>query len=71
MKMTIREQDVFKLLTQGKTNKQIAAQLNISDFTVRDHVSALLRKKNVSSRMELIAAYHAGPGNQDEKPLHL
>jgi len=71
MRMTSREQDVFKLLVQGKTNKQIAAQLKISDFTVRDHVSALLRKKNASSRMELIAAYHAGPGNQDEKPLHL
>lgn len=59
MRVTSREQDVFKLRIQGKTNKQIAAQLNISDITVRDHVSSLLRKRNVFSRMELIAAYHA------------
>jgi len=70
MRLTSRERDVFKLLVQGKTNKQIAAQLNISDFTVRDHVSALLRKKDASSRMELIAVYHAELGKKDT-PLHL
>ncbi|MBY6033144.1 LuxR C-terminal-related transcriptional regulator [Marinobacter daepoensis] len=64
MKITSREKDVFKLLIQGKTNKQIAAQLNISDFTVRDHVSALLRKRNASSRLELIAAYHVELGEK-------
>lgn len=58
MEITKRERDVFGLLAQGKTNKQIAARLNISDFTVRDHVSALLRKKEVSTRMELIALHH-------------
>jgi DNA-binding NarL/FixJ family response regulator len=58
MKITKREQDVFELLIKGKTNKQIAVQLNISDFTVRDHVSSLLRKANVASRMELIARHH-------------
>lgn len=58
MRITKREQDVFELLMKGKTNKQIAAQLKISDFTVRDHVSSLLRKANVASRMELIAWHH-------------
>ena len=58
VEMTKREQDVFRLLVQGKTNKQIAGCLGISDFTVRDYVSVLLRKKNVNTRMELIALYH-------------
>lgn len=53
--MTKRERDVLHLLAKGKTNKQIALELNISDFTVRDHVSSLLRKQGVTSRMQLIA----------------
>jgi len=58
MDITRREKDVFKLLIQGKTNKQIALNLKISDYTVRDHVSSLLRKSNVNTRVELIAKYH-------------
>ncbi|WP_397380776.1 response regulator transcription factor [Pseudomonas sp.] len=58
--MTKRERDVLHLLAKGKTNKQIALELNISDFTVRDHVSSLLRKRGVTSRMQLIAM-HAQP----------
>ncbi|PKM27220.1 MAG: hypothetical protein CVV09_01605 [Gammaproteobacteria bacterium HGW-Gammaproteobacteria-13] len=53
--MTKREREVLHLLAMGKTNKQIALELNISDFTVRDHVSSLLRKQGVTSRMQLIA----------------
>lgn len=58
MEFTKREKDVYQLLIQGKTNKQIAVYLNISDFTVRDHVSSMLRKTGVSNRVELIAAHH-------------
>ncbi len=55
MDMTKREGDVLLLLMEGKSNKQIALALGISDYTVRDHVSSLLRKQGVGSRMELIA----------------
>lgn len=54
--MTKREQEVLQSLLQGKTNKQIALLLGISDFTVRDYVSSILRKKGVGSRAELFAA---------------
>lgn len=53
MLITEREQDVLKLLILGKTNKQIAVELDISRHTVRDHVSVLLRKLGVSTRTEL------------------
>lgn len=56
MDLTRRESDVLQLLLLGKTNKQIALDLSISDYTVRDHVSALLRKRGVRTRMELIAS---------------
>jgi DNA-binding NarL/FixJ family response regulator len=54
--MTKRESEVLNSLLQGLTNKQIATSLGISDFTVRDHVSSILRKKGVGSRAELLAA---------------
>lgn len=53
--MTKREQDVLQLLLQGETNKAIAVQLKISEYTVRDHVSSLLRQLNVNTRSQLIA----------------
>lgn len=55
MWVTMREQEVLGLLLQGCTNKEIARQLSISDYTVRDHVSSLLRKNQVKTRVELMA----------------
>lgn len=59
MWVTIREREVLHLLLQGCTNKEIAQQLCISGYTVRDHVSSLLRKSQVKTRTELIAGYVA------------
>ncbi|WP_080482234.1 LuxR C-terminal-related transcriptional regulator [Pseudomonas syringae] len=55
MEMTSREREVLNLLLQGLTNKQIAGHLQISGYTARDHVSSLLKKNNVRSRVELMA----------------
>lgn len=52
--LTCREKDVLGLLVLGCTNKKIAQQLCISDFTVRDHVSSLLLKYGVKNRMTLM-----------------
>lgn len=56
LSITNREYEVFGLLGQGMTNKQIGIRLGISQYTVRDHVSSLLRKMEVSSRVELAIA---------------
>lgn len=48
--LTQRQLDVLRLLAKGRSNKEIACALAISPFTVRIHVSALLRSLGVSTR---------------------
>ena len=48
--LTSREWEVFDLLRQGLTTRQIAARLHISEVTVRRHVGAALRKLRVPTR---------------------
>lgn len=59
-KLTERELDVLRLLAKGITNSDIAAQLHLSEGTVRNHVSAILEKLGVSDRTQaaVIAIQH-------------
>ena len=59
-KLTERELDVLRLIAKGINNSEIAAQLHLSEGTVRNHVSAILEKLNVSDRTQaaVIAIQH-------------
>ncbi|MGP3533848.1 LuxR C-terminal-related transcriptional regulator [Microbacterium sp. RD1] len=50
-----RERDVLRLVCAGRRNRDIAETLNISENTVKFHVSSLLRKSGAGSRAELAA----------------
>ena len=50
--LTSRELDVLRLVASGKSNKQIAGELAISERTVRTHVSRILHKLHLSSRTQ-------------------
>ena len=52
-KLTARERDVLRLIARGYTYKEIARRLEISVKTVESHVSAVLRKLQLSTRHEL------------------
>jgi DNA-binding CsgD family transcriptional regulator len=51
--LTPRELEVVRHVLLGESNKQIARRLGISNYTVRDHVSNLLKKAGVTSRSRL------------------
>jgi DNA-binding NarL/FixJ family response regulator len=53
VKLTRREGEVLAGVTRSLVNKEIAASLNLSERTVKFHVSSLLTKFRVRGRMEL------------------
>ncbi|MBZ0301213.1 MAG: response regulator transcription factor, partial [Anaerolineae bacterium] len=59
--LTDREVDVLRLLAEGKSNAEIAAVLVLSDKTIRNHVTVILDKLEVSNRVEA-ATYAARHG---------
>jgi len=50
--LTEREREVLQLVAVGKANKDIAAELNISERTARTHVSSILTKLRLTSRTQ-------------------
>src|SRR5262249_25145811 len=54
VKVTRREEEVLRGILRGFANKEIAGDLNLSERTVKFHVSSLLSKFRVRGRMELV-----------------
>ena len=52
--LTIREREVLQLLAEGVGNKVIATRLNISEHTVKFHISSVLSKMGAASRTEAV-----------------
>ncbi len=52
--LTARETEIFEALVANKSSKQIARELNISDKTVRNHISNVILKLDVSNRSQAI-----------------
>ena len=56
--LTQREVDVLQLLAQGRSNKDIARRLDITEGTAKTHVKAILTKLDAISRTEAVAVAH-------------
>ncbi|MBM7096535.1 MULTISPECIES: helix-turn-helix domain-containing protein [Alteribacter] len=52
--LTKREREVFELLVQDKTTKEIASELFISEKTVRNHISNTMQKLGVKGRSQAV-----------------
>lgn len=55
--LTEREQQVIRLIAEGKNTKDIAKQLHLSYGTVRNYISVILDKLDVSNRIEAVSYY--------------
>jgi two-component system, NarL family, response regulator DegU len=52
--LTPREMEILKYIGQGLLNKQIALELGISEQTIKNHVTSILRKLNANARTEAV-----------------
>ena len=52
--LTSREREILQLLAEGKTNKEVAAALNISPYTVETHRSHILQKLDLHNSAEIV-----------------
>lgn len=59
--LTVRELQIAGHVAKGKRDKEIAAELNISPYTVKNHVGNIFKKLDVSDRFQLALAYHNLP----------
>lgn len=57
-RLSLREREVFRHAAMGLGNKQLARRLEISEATVKVHLTHIFQKLGVSGRAELAAAYH-------------
>jgi DNA-binding NarL/FixJ family response regulator len=64
-----REREVLGHVAAGARNRQIAAELSISPFTVKRHVQNILQKLDVPSRRDAAAFYHAAFGVDEQERL--
>ena len=56
--LSIREEQIVRLLIRGNTNKQIGARLKLSDKTVKHYMTILMQKMNARNRLEVVVAAH-------------
>jgi len=54
--LTLRQRQLVNLVARGMTNKEIAVQLNLSEFTVRNHIHRIMKQVDVGSRREAVKA---------------
>ena len=57
--LTLRQQQLVALVAKGLTNKEIAAQLNLSEYTVRNHIHRILKQVDAESRSEAVETIRA------------
>jgi len=58
--LTYRQRELMALVAKGLTNKEIAARLNLSEYTVKNHMHRIMRHVEADSRQEAVDVIRAG-----------
>jgi len=67
-KLTPREREIITLLARGASNKEMARVLNVAESTVKIHVQSILKKLNLTSRVQAaVYAVEHGLGHREEQ----
>ena len=69
-KLTPREKEILACLARGESNKSIARTLDVAESTVKIHVQNILKKFNLSSRVQA-AVFAVGHGMGGDEPLRV
>ena len=57
--LTVRQQRLMALVAKGLTNKEIASQLNLSEYTIRNHIHRIMKQVDAGSRGEAVQTIRA------------
>ena len=55
--LSVRETEIIRLIARGMSNKEISSKLHLSEKTVKNHISRIFAKLNITARTQ--AAVHA------------
>jgi DNA-binding NarL/FixJ family response regulator len=61
--LTLRQMQLVTLVAQGVTNKEIASQLNLSEFTVKNHLCRIMKQVDAETRYEAVESVRAQLGD--------
>jgi DNA-binding NarL/FixJ family response regulator len=71
VRFSIREDQIVRLLLHGKTNKEIALSLRISEKTVKNYMTILMQKLNARNRLEVVIAAQAMTEREQDGSLKI
>jgi len=57
--LTLRQQQLVSLVAKGLTNKEIAAHLNLSEFTIKNHIHRIMRQVDAENRQQVVETLRA------------
>jgi DNA-binding NarL/FixJ family response regulator len=66
LELTQRQRQLMSLVAMGLSNKEIAASLNLSEFTVKNHVYRVMKQLDAQNRHEAVDLIRAGDSHEEE-----
>jgi DNA-binding NarL/FixJ family response regulator len=66
LELTQRQRQLMSLVAMGLSNKEIASNLNLSEFTVKNHIYRVMKQLDAQNRHEAVSLIRAGTSQEEE-----